>query len=122
MKRILLVDDSRTARLVTIAILGQRPNYDVVCASDGVDAIEKAHEVRPDLILMDIVMPRMTGLEACCALKKDKDTQRIPVILLGAGSEEQNAQGTYASGCSEYLTKPVNEAEFLDLLKSFLGE
>jgi CheY-like chemotaxis protein len=122
MKRILHVDDSRTARLVNSMILSQRSNYELVSASDGKEALEKVHEARPDLILMNIIMPRMTGLEACRALKKDKDTQEIPVILLTAEEGEQNAQEAYASGCSDYLTEPVNGVQLLDLLKAYLGE
>lgn len=122
MKKILLVDDSCTARLVNRMIFSQRTNYELISASDGKEAVEKAREVRPDLILMDIVMPRMTGLEACRELKKDKETQKIPVILLTTRSEEQYVQEGYASGCSDYLTKPVNDAELLDLLKAYLGE
>jgi CheY-like chemotaxis protein len=122
MKRILHVDDSRTARLMNSMILGQRSNYELVSASDGKEALEKVREMRPDLILMNIIMPRMTGIEACRALKKDRETQGIPVILLTAQGEEQNAQEAYASGCSDYLTKPVNEVQLLDLLKAYLGE
>ena len=122
MKKILLVDDSCTARLVNRMIFSQRTNYELISASDGKEAVEKAHEVRPDLILMDVVMPRMTGLEACRALKKEKETQKIPVILLTTRGEEQYVQEGYASGCSDYLTKPVNDAELLDLLKAYLGE
>jgi CheY-like chemotaxis protein len=122
MKKILLVDDSCTARLVNRMIFSQRSNYELVSASDGKEAVEKAREVRPDVILMDIVMPRMTGLEACRALKKDKETQKIPVILLTTRGEEQYVQEGYASGCSDYLTKPVNDDELLDLLKAYLGE
>lgn len=122
MKKILMVDDSCTARLVNRMIFSQRTNYELISASDGKEAVEKAHEVRPDIILMDVVMPRMTGLEACRALKKDKETQKIPVILLTTRGEEQYVQEGYASGCSDYLTKPVNDAELLDLLKAYLGE
>ena len=122
MKRILLVDDSCTARLVNRMIFSQRPNYELISASDGKEAVQKAREAQPDLILMDIVMPRMTGLEACRALKKDKETQKIPVILLTTRGEEQFVQEGYASGCSDYLTKPVNDAELLDLMKAYLGE
>ena len=122
MKKILLVDDSCTARLVNRMIFSQCSNYELVSASDGKEAVEKAHEERPDLILMDIVMPRMTGLEACRILKKDKQTQKIPIILLTTRGEEQYVQEGYASGCSDYLTKPVNDGELLDLLKAYLGE
>jgi CheY-like chemotaxis protein len=122
MKKILLVDKSCTARLVNRMIFSQNTNYVLISASDGKEAVEKAREERPDLILMDIVMPRMTGLEACRVLKKDKETEGIPVILLTTRGEEKYVQEGYASGCSDYLTKPVNDVELLDLLKAYLGE
>ena len=94
----------------------------LISAVDGKEAVERAKGEKPDLILMDIVMPRMTGLEACRIIKKDKETEQIPVILLTTRGEEQFVQEGYASGCSDYLTKPVNDAELLDLLKAYLGE
>jgi len=121
-KKILLVDDSCTARLVNRMIFSQKSNYVLISAVDGKEAVERAKREKPDLILMDIVMPRMTGLEACRVLKKDKETEKIPVILLTTRGEEQYVQEGYASGCSDYLTKPVNDVELLDLLKAYLGE
>ena len=121
-KKILLVDDSCTARLVNRMIFSQRLNYVLISASDGKEAVEKARDEKPDLILMDIVMPRMTGLQACRVLKENKETQKIPVILLTTRGEEQYVQEGYASGCSDYLTKPVKDTELLDLLKAYLGE
>jgi|SRR5579863_1871459 len=121
-KKILLVDDSCTARLVNRMIFSQKSNYVLISASDGKEAVEIARQEKPDVILMDIVMPRMTGLEACRALKKDNATSSIPVILLTTRGEEQYVQEGYASGCSDYLTKPVNDTELLDLLRAYLGE
>jgi CheY-like chemotaxis protein len=103
-------------------IFSQKSNYVLISAIDGKEAVERARQEKPDLILMDIVMPRMTGLEACRVLKKDKETEKIPVILLTTRGEEQYVQEGYASGCSDYLTKPVNDVELLDLLKAYLGE
>jgi CheY-like chemotaxis protein len=121
-KKILLVDDSSTARLVNRMIFSRKPNYAVISAIDGQEAVEKAKAEKPDLILMDIVMPRMTGLEACRALKKDHETSKIPIILLTTRGEEKYVQEGYASGCSDYLTKPVNDTELLDLFQAYLGE
>jgi len=121
-KKILLVDDSCTARRVNRMVFSQKTNYVLLSAVDGKEAVERAKSEKPDLILMDIVMPRMTGLEACRVLKSDKETEKIPVILLTTRGEEQYVQEGYASGCSDYLTKPVNDVELLDLLKAYLGE
>jgi CheY-like chemotaxis protein len=122
LKKILLVDDSCTARLVNRMIFNQKSNYVLISAIDGKEAVEKARTEKPDLILMDIVMPRMTGLEACRVLKQDKETSKIPVILLTTRGEERFVQEGYASGCSDYLTKPVNNTELLALLMAYLGE
>ena len=121
-KKILLVDDSCTARLVNRMIFSQKSNYVLLSASDGKEAVDTAKREKPDLILMDIVMPRMTGLEACRVLKKDSETSSIPVILLTTRGEEQYVQEGYACGCSDYLTKPVNDTELIDLLQAYLGE
>ena len=122
LKKILLVDDSCTARLVNRMIFSQKSNYELISAVDGKEAVARARQDKPDLILMDIMMPRMTGLEACRAIKQDKETASIPVILLTTRGEESYVQEGYASGCSDYLTKPVNDAELIDLLKAYLGE
>jgi CheY-like chemotaxis protein len=121
-KKILLVDDSCTARLVNRMIFNQKTNYVLISASDGKEAVDKAREEKPDLILMDIVMPRMTGLQACRVLKEDAATKKIPIILLTTRGEEQYVQEGYASGCSDYLTKPVNDTELLELMEAYLGE
>lgn len=121
-KKVLLVDDSSVARLVTRLIFSRRPNYVLLSAVDGQDAVERAHAEKPDLILMDVMMPRMTGLEACRVLKQDKETSKIPIILLTTRGEEQLVQEGYKSGCSDYLTNPVNDTKLLNLLKTYLGE
>jgi len=77
-KKILLVDDSCTARLVNRMIFSQKSNYVLISAVDGKEAVERAKREKPDLILMDIVMPRMTGLEACRVLKRTRRPRRFP--------------------------------------------
>jgi CheY-like chemotaxis protein len=121
-KKILLVDDPCAVRLVNRMIFSQKSNYVLISAEDGVEAVERARDEKPDLILMEIVLPRMTGLEACRLLKMDQDTNKIPVIFLTARGEEQFVQEGYASGCNDYMTKPVNDVELLNLLKTYLGE
>ncbi len=121
-KKILVVDDSSTSRLVTRMIFSQNSNYELLSAIDGVDGVERARREKPDLIIMDVMMPRMTGIQACRALKQDEQTSKIPVILLTTRGEESSVQEGYASGCSDYLTKPVNQIELLELLKAYLGE
>jgi CheY-like chemotaxis protein len=121
-KKILLVDDSPTSRLNSRWMIGERSNYELISASDGKEGLEIALAQRPDLILMDVVMPRMSGLEACRALKEQESTRAIPVILLTTRGEQATMQDAYQSGCSEFLTKPVDEKKLRAVLKTYLGE
>lgn len=121
-KKILLVDDSPTSRLTSRWIVGEKTNYELISASDGKEGVEMALREQPDLILMDVVMPRMSGLEACRALKQEQTTKRIPVILLTSRGEQATVEDAYQSGCSDFLTKPVDEIKLVALLKNYLGE
>ncbi len=76
----------------------------------------------PDLILMDIEMPRLSGIEACKLLKKNAATREIPVIFLTMRGEEKSVQEGRTSGCSEFLTKPVNEQKLAEVFRKHLGE
>src|ERR1051325_8101399 len=76
---------------------------------DGNEGVEKAIADLPHLILMDIEMPRMNGIEACRLLKQNEATKNIPIVLLTMRGEEPFVRQGYASGCSDFLTKPVNE-------------
>ena len=121
-KKILLVDDSSTARLATRMLFGDKTNYEIVSACDGKEGLETAIREHPDLILMDIEMPRMSGLEACKLLKQNGATRKIPVVLLTMRGGEDYVQEGYASGCSDFLTKPVNGQKLAAVIKTHLGE
>jgi CheY-like chemotaxis protein len=119
-KKILVVDDSKTALFIESMILKKGP-YQLVTASDGVEAVEKAVAERPDLILMDVVMPRMDGFAACQALRQREDTQSIPIILVTTRGEAANVETGFASGCSDYVTKPIDGVELLAKVRDQLG-
>ena len=121
-KKILLVDDSATARLANRMLFGRQENYEVISACDGKQGVEIALKERPDLILMDIEMPRMSGLEACKILKQNEATKMIPVILLTTRSGDSVVRQGYANGCSDFLNKPVNEEKLIAVLKAHLRE
>jgi DNA-binding response OmpR family regulator len=120
-KKILLVDDSSTVLLMEKMILS-KSEYDVVTARDGLEGVEKARNERPDLILMDVVMPRMDGFEAVRKLREDESTKAIPVIMVTTRGELQSVETGYASGCSDYVTKPINGLELLTKVRSCLGQ
>lgn len=121
-KKILLVDDSKTALMMERAIVEKRTGYQCVTANDGLDAVNKAAEERPDLVLMDVVMPRMNGFEACKKMRELPATQEIPIVLVTTRGEEAYMEAGFTSGCNDYLTKPVNGDELIKLLQSYLGE
>jgi CheY-like chemotaxis protein len=121
-KTILLVDDSKTALMMERSILENRTSYRCVTAADGAQALAKAREEKPDLVLMDVVMPRMNGFEACRKMREQAGTREIPIILVTTRREESYTEAGFASGCNDYITKPINSLELVELLRSYLGE
>ena len=119
-KIILLVDDSATSRMKSRALFGNHSGYEVVSACDGKEGVEKALALKPDLILMDVEMPRMSGIEACRLLRKNDATKNTPIILLTMRGEKSAVQTGFDSGCTEYMLKPVNEEKLLTVLKKYL--
>lgn len=119
-KKILIVDDSSTVLLLEKMILSRGP-YDVVSARDGQEGLEKAEAERPDLILMDVIMPRMDGFEACRRLREREATRDIPVIMVSTRGELESVENGYESGCSDYVMKPIDGFELLSKIRSYLG-
>lgn len=120
-KKVLLVDDSSTALMITQLLLSSSA-YAITTARDGREAVAKATAERPDAILMDVVMPHMTGIEACRALRSKELTRNIPIILVTTRGDGDSVESGFASGCNDYLTKPINGAELLTKLRDQLGE
>lgn len=121
-KKILLVDDSSSSRMAARMLFAHHKSYVLISACDGQEGLERAIAELSDLILMDIEMPRMNGLEACKLLKQNEATKKIPVILLTIRSEEPFVQQGYDSGCSDFLSKPVNEQKLAMVIKKYLGQ
>jgi CheY-like chemotaxis protein len=120
-KRILLVDDAETILMMERMIL-TKGGYEFITAKDGDEAVEKAVNERPDLILMDIIMPRMSGFEACRLLRARDETKTIPIIMVTTRGELENVENAFESGCSDYVTKPINSLELISKVKTYLGE
>lgn len=120
-KKILLVDDSNTTLLMEQMILRNHTSYEFTTAMDGLDAIARAREEKPDLVLMDVVMPRMNGFEACKRMRLDEELKETPIILVTTRGEEQYVEAGYQSGCNDYITKPINGREMVALINSYLG-
>ncbi|HEV2721678.1 MAG TPA: response regulator [Thermoanaerobaculia bacterium] len=119
-KKILLVDDSKTILLQERMILGNG-TWELVTAVDGEEAVERARAELPDLILMDVVMPRMNGFDACRRLRSGADTARIPVIMVTTRGEMESVVAGYESGCTDYVIKPIDAQELLVKVECYLG-
>jgi CheY-like chemotaxis protein len=119
-RKILLVDDSATVLMMERMILASE-RFQIVTAANGEEAQQRAKSEQPDLILMDIVMPKINGLQACQAIKSDPETAHIPIILVTTRGEAASLEAGYSSGCSDYVTKPVNSAELLGKIRNILG-
>jgi DNA-binding response OmpR family regulator len=118
-KKILLVDDSKTVLLMEKMVLHKAP-YEVVTASNGEEALARALEDRPDIILMDVVMPKMSGFEACRRLREEAATREVPVIMVTTRGEVENVEMGYRCGCNDYITKPIDIKELLIKLRHHL--
>jgi CheY-like chemotaxis protein len=119
-KKILAVDDSRTALLVEKAILEE--TFDVVTASSGEESLGRAATEAPDLVLMDLEMPGISGLEACRRLRAEPATRMTPIILVTSHSEAESLEGAFLHGCTDYVIKPIDGDELLLKVRSYLGE
>jgi chemosensory pili system protein ChpA (sensor histidine kinase/response regulator) len=109
---VMVVDDSITMRKVTGRVL-ERHEYEVSTAKDGVDALEKLHERVPDLMLLDIEMPRMDGYELATAMKADPRLRDVPIIMITSRSGDKHRQRAFDIGVDRYLGKPYQEADLL---------
>jgi len=111
-KKILIVDDSPTERHVLLEFL-QRHGYQVLVAEDGESGIAMAKQERPDLILMDVVMPGINGYQATRTLTRDEATQHIPVIMCTSKNQNTDKIWGMRQGAQDYLVKPVDPAALL---------
>ena len=115
-RKILTCDDEKhIVRLIQVNL--ERQGYEVITASNGAECLEKVKEDRPDLIVLDVMMPEMTGFEVLDILKKDPETESIPVIMLTARAQDADVLRGWQSGVECYLTKPFNPMELIAFVK-----
>ena len=119
MSLILLVEDNEMNRDMLSRRL-KRKGFELIYAGDGVEAVESAKQNLPSLILMDVSLPEMDGLEATRLIKRDPATENIPIIALTAHAMEGDRERCLAAGCNDYDTKPIELSRLLDKMKTFL--
>jgi len=119
MTKILVAEDERDIRELighTLRFAG----YDTVLVANGVDAIEAVAQEKPDLILLDVRMPRLTGYEVCEKLKKDPETSNIPVVFLSAKGQDSEIERGIESGAVEYILKPFAPTDLIAQIENVL--
>jgi two-component system alkaline phosphatase synthesis response regulator PhoP len=119
--KILVVDDEVYIVHILDFSLGVE-GYDVVTAFDGEQALAKVAQDRPDLIVLDIMMPKLDGYETCKRLKGDAATRNIPVILLSAKGRNVDQKVGFEVGADDYITKPFSPRKLVDRINSILGQ
>ena len=115
---VMIVDDSLTVRKITSRLL-TRVGYEVVTAKDGVDALEKLIDVMPDVMLLDVEMPRMDGFELTKQLRRDNKTRQLPIIMITSRTAEKHRNFAIELGVNEYMGKPYQENELLENIARF---
>jgi chemosensory pili system protein ChpA (sensor histidine kinase/response regulator) len=116
----MVVDDSITIRKVTSRLL-ERNNFSVLTAKDGVDAVSRLQDNIPDLILLDIEMPRMDGYELAMYIRNNEHLREIPIIMITSRSGEKHRRRAMEIGVNRYLGKPYQETELLDSINDILA-
>jgi len=121
MAKILIAEDEKDIReLITFSL--QYAGYEVIPAVDGQDAVEKVPVVKPDLIMMDVRMPRMTGYEACAKIKAMDEVKDIPVVFLSAKGQESEIQTGLELGAYEYILKPFAPDELIRKVSDIIAK
>lgn len=119
-KKLLLVDDSSTTLLMEEMLFRTHTKFQLVVARNGEEAVRKALAEMPSLILMDIVMPKMNGFAACREIRKHPALKRVPIIMVTSRGESWNVEEGFESGCNDYVTKPFNVAELIQIVNGYL--
>ncbi len=120
-KKVLVVDDSPTERHVLEQIM-REAGFEVISASNGEEGVAKTKSERPDLVLMDVVMPGMNGYQATREIAKSKDTAGIPVIICTSRGADTDKVWGLRQGAQEYLVKPISKPVLLQKVQKILGE
>lgn len=118
--RVLLVDDSLLQQKFLQEILGNR-DFEFLTADNGADGVARAREALPDIVLMDIEMPVMDGLQAAQQIRDDAATAQIPIIMVTSRGEADYMESAFVGGCNDYITKPVHRDELLAKIASLTG-
>lgn len=121
MKKILIVDDEKNI-VLTLKMYLIKKGYEVKVAVNGVEAIEIAQEFVPDLIFLDILLPKINGYLVCRGLREEASTKNIPIIFLSAKSQKADIQNALATGGNDYIVKPFTIDQIKEVLDKYIKE
>ena len=119
MTRILLVEDEKNI-IISIKMFLEKQGYIVEVANNGIEALEKVQTTLPDLILLDIVMPKMNGLTVCRIMKENPETKHIPIVFISAKTQKADIDEALKLGAEEYIIKPFNHEEIKSVIKKYI--
>ena len=119
-KRILLVDDEEVI-IKTVGTRLEMEGYEVLVAVDGDEALEKANAERPDLIILDLMLPKKNGHQVCALLKRESSARKIPVVICTARASQKDEQASYECGADAYIRKPFQTRELLDTIRRLIA-
>ena len=119
-RRILLVEDTRTMLMVEQMMLAGQ-GFEILTAENGEEGLKRVDAAPPDLILADIVMPVMDGIEMCRRLKDRPDTRDIPIIMATTQGEPEKVEQAFLAGCDDYITKPIDKVELVAKVEKYLA-
>jgi CheY-like chemotaxis protein len=120
-KRILVAEDNKDLADLIMLALGFA-GYEVVVAQDGVEVVESAISLHPDLILMDMMMPKMSGFQAALLLRQHPETKTIPILAASALTSPENQVKCLASGCNDHIAKPFTTKELADAIERLMRD
>lgn len=118
---VLLVDDNAQNLELLEVYMEDLPDLRVVTATNGLEALARVDEEKPDLILLDIMMPKMSGFEVCKRLKRDPETRDIIVVMVTALNETSDVERAAECGTDDYLSKPIDRQALVELVRSLLA-
>lgn len=121
MARILIVDDS-PIQIAGMRRIVENLGHEVAVAEDGASGVQRAKSDRPDLILMDVVMPNLNGFQATRMISRDADTKHIPIVMVTTKDQETDRVWGMRQGAKAYINKPIKEPELVAVIRQFLGE
>lgn len=119
-KKILIADDEEDVKVIVQLFL-EAKGYEIITAYDGLDALEKIKSEKPDLILLDIMMPVIDGFEVCSRIKADPETASIPVVMLSASAHSESKQRGFDAGAVDYIIKPFVPENLESIVRGILN-